>query len=166
LSVFSLIGFATTQSVWTTATSYPYYLSYFNEFVGRSRQYRITSDSNLDWGQSIIAVRELAREHRIDSIALDIKGSVPELYIQRPAEFLCEQGVPLGAQWAVIGASRFISGPDLAVDAKTPLGRCDYLFGYPNRAVAGGAAYIFKLDRSAAPTALTFTGEREYTRNR
>jgi len=40
--------------VWGTVRAYPYYMSYFNEIAGGSKNgYRYVTDSNADWGQDI-----------------------------------------------------------------------------------------------------------------
>ncbi len=40
----------------------PNYLSYFNVFVKPANSYKLPADSNLDWGQGLLALREYQRE--------------------------------------------------------------------------------------------------------
>lgn len=48
----------------STITSFPNYLSYFNEFAGGSNGgYKILSDSNLDWGQNIYKIKNYIEEN-------------------------------------------------------------------------------------------------------
>ncbi len=59
-----------TASAWASFVSHPYELTYFNPLGGgRSGGHRILADSNLDWGQGLIAFRRLidARPELADS---------------------------------------------------------------------------------------------------
>jgi hypothetical protein len=59
----------------------PDYLSYFNIFVPPSRSYRLLSDSNLDWGQGLLALRDFERSHPDQSFSLAYFGSIdPRVY--------------------------------------------------------------------------------------
>jgi hypothetical protein len=59
----------------------PGYLSYFNILVPPQDSYRFVTDSNLDWGQGLLAVRDYEREHPAESIWLAYFGSVnPAVY--------------------------------------------------------------------------------------
>ena len=59
----------------------PGYLSYFEIFVPPNSSHRLLTDSNLDWGQGLIAVRKYATEHPREQISLAYFGSVdPKLY--------------------------------------------------------------------------------------
>lgn len=51
---------------WRPAIVYPHYLAYFNELAGgpRNGQEKLV-DSNLDWGQDLIGLREWIARHRI-----------------------------------------------------------------------------------------------------
>jgi len=59
----------------------PGYLSYFNLFVWPAQSYRLLSDSNLDWGQGLLALREYQRAHPDEQFSLSYFGSVdPAIY--------------------------------------------------------------------------------------
>jgi hypothetical protein len=59
----------------------PGYLSYFNVFVRPDNAYRLLSDSNLDWGQGLLAVRHYERNHPTEQIWLAYYGSIdPAIY--------------------------------------------------------------------------------------
>jgi hypothetical protein len=59
----------------------PGYLSYFNVFVRPAESYRLLTDSNLDWGQGLLALRQYQREHPHEQISLSYFGSVdPAIY--------------------------------------------------------------------------------------
>jgi len=60
----------------------PRYLQYFNEWAGGSeRGHRVLIDSNIDWGQDLLRLREYMQANRVDSIALAYFGRVdPAVY--------------------------------------------------------------------------------------
>jgi hypothetical protein len=59
----------------------PGYLSYFTPFVRPAESYRLLTDSNLDWGQGLLALREYQRSHPSEPIALSYFGSIdPRFY--------------------------------------------------------------------------------------
>jgi len=58
-----------------TAFAYPYYLAYFNETIGGSKNgYKYVTDSNVDWGQDLKRLRDWADENNIDKIRVDYFG--------------------------------------------------------------------------------------------
>lgn len=65
-----------------TALIFPDHLAYFNELVGgSSRGYKVLADSNLDWGQGLIQLREYMAKENLDSVKLSYFGSAhPEQY--------------------------------------------------------------------------------------
>jgi dolichyl-phosphate-mannose-protein mannosyltransferase len=59
----------------------PDYLSYFNILVKPANSWRYLTDSNLDWGQGLIALRDYEQQHLNDTLRLAYFGSVnPALY--------------------------------------------------------------------------------------
>ena len=59
----------------------PGYLSYFTPFVYPSESLRLLTDSNLDWGQGLLALRDYQRDHPGERISLSYFGSVdPQVY--------------------------------------------------------------------------------------
>ena len=59
----------------------PGYLSYFTPFVRPSESFRLLTDSNLDWGQGLLAFRDYQRDHPGERISLSYFGSVdPQAY--------------------------------------------------------------------------------------
>ncbi|MFH1597643.1 MAG: glycosyltransferase family 39 protein [Patescibacteria group bacterium] len=56
---------------------YPHYLSYFQELVGGpQRGHRYLTDSNIDWGQGLIQLKNYMDANGLDSIYLHYFGSV------------------------------------------------------------------------------------------
>jgi len=68
--------------IFIAAAAYPQYLSYFNLTSGSSQNgYRWLIDSNLDWGQSLPALKKYMDKNNIDEIKLGYFGRVdPTLY--------------------------------------------------------------------------------------
>ncbi len=59
----------------------PDYLSYFNVLVRPQNSWRLLTDSNLDWGQGLIALRNYQQQHPGQPLHLAYFGSVdPALY--------------------------------------------------------------------------------------
>jgi hypothetical protein len=59
----------------------PDYLSYFNVFVRPQESWRLLTDSNLDWGQGLIALRAYQQHHPDERLQLGYFGSIdPSLY--------------------------------------------------------------------------------------
>lgn len=57
-----------------TAIAHPDYLAYFNELAGRHPE-RIASDSNLDWGQDLLRLADVARRENLDPLYVSYFGS-------------------------------------------------------------------------------------------
>lgn len=68
--------------IFIAAAAYPQYLSYFNLTSGGSQNgYRWLIDSNLDWGQSLPALKKYMDKNNIEKIKLGYFGRVdPSLY--------------------------------------------------------------------------------------
>jgi hypothetical protein len=76
-----LLIFLAILNVADTLRYAPGYLSYFNILVRPSQSYRLLTDSNLDWGQGLLAVRQYERDHPGEQIWLAYFGSVdPAVY--------------------------------------------------------------------------------------
>jgi hypothetical protein len=65
--------------IWLTITSvvtFPHYLTFFNEIAGGpDNGYKILVDSNLDWGQELIGLREYMAQENISSVKLSYHGT-------------------------------------------------------------------------------------------
>jgi hypothetical protein len=59
----------------------PNHLAYFNQLINRDRDYKVLVDSNLDWGQDLIALREWRAARQFDQLNVAYYGSArPEAY--------------------------------------------------------------------------------------
>jgi len=83
LSVFrAVVGMFTLQLIIGTFLIAPYYLTYFNEIAGGPDRGRyILSDSNLDWGQDLVGLKNYLDRNNLSSIKLSYFGiSHPTAY--------------------------------------------------------------------------------------
>jgi hypothetical protein len=76
------VGLLVAWQVIGTLRYYPYYLTFFNEVVGGPDRGRyILSDSNIDWGQDLIGLKQYVDDHHIDRIRLSYFGIAhPDAY--------------------------------------------------------------------------------------
>jgi hypothetical protein len=85
----------------------PDYLSYFTPFVRPSQAHNLLTDSNLDWGQGLLALRAYQQQHPGEPISLGYFGTMdPFLYGIRYTPF-AEGDRPTGT---VVISATFLSG--------------------------------------------------------
>ena len=59
-----------------SVVTFPHYLTFFNEIAGGpDNGYKILVDSNLDWGQELIGLREYMTQENIPSVKLSYHGT-------------------------------------------------------------------------------------------
>ena len=83
----------------------PGYLSYMEIFVKPAATYRLLSDSNVDWGQGLLALREYQAQHPAEQIWLAYFGSVDPAIYGIHAQPLGENQHPSGT--VVVSATNF-----------------------------------------------------------
>jgi 4-amino-4-deoxy-L-arabinose transferase-like glycosyltransferase len=89
----------------------PGYLSYFTPFVRPAESFRLLTDSNLDWGQGLLALRDYQHDHPGERISLSYFGSVdPQAYGIRSVFFAGNKGV----SGTVVVSATNLSGQYLA----------------------------------------------------
>lgn len=72
-----LIGF----NIFSFFKAFPYPLSYVNEFIKKENAIFYFVDSNLDWGQGLIALKNYCKKENIDNIYLSYFGTAsPKKY--------------------------------------------------------------------------------------
>mgnify|MGYP001613913074 CR=1 FL=1 len=65
----------------STLTTFPHFLSYYNELAGGSRNcWRIAVDSNYDWGQDLKRLVQYMDANHINKISLDYFGGADPRY--------------------------------------------------------------------------------------
>ncbi len=113
----------------------PDYLSYFNIFVKPENSWRLLTDSNLDWGQGLLALRGYEQQHPGEALRLAYFGSVdPSLYGVRATPLAPDERV----SGTVIAGATCLSGQTL----DKPEGY-HWLWPYQPRQVLDHALWIF-----------------------
>lgn len=115
------------------ARSLPYPLSFFNAFAsGPGAGERIVNDSNVDWGQGLVALRDDMRRLGIRSVHLAYHGTTaPELY---GIQYVPYTGGPPGPEsdWLAISSYLHVG---LAGRIATPAGYSPMAIRYDTRAM-------------------------------
>ncbi|MBU1177904.1 glycosyltransferase family 39 protein [Patescibacteria group bacterium] len=128
----------------TNFVSFPHYLAYFNEFIGRDNAYKYTVDSNLDWGQDLKRLASYVEENNIEHIKIDyFGGSVPEYYMgDRQEEWRSNYGETTG--WLAVSATYFQNSKYYADN----FGEKDYrwLEKYQPETIIGGSILVYKIE--------------------
>ncbi len=136
LAGFACSGLAL-SCLYTGLAAFPYYLAYFNHFRGSRPAWQIAADSNLDWGQSLPAIREFMKLHGIRHIALDTFGSMDRsVYIAHYVQWRCERTHQLPEEWAAVSAAQIAAFTN-------PPSTCAWLFAYPHWSLAGNSMFVF-----------------------
>jgi hypothetical protein len=136
--------------------SWPHYLPYFNWLSGGpDHGHAYLLDSNLDWGQDLIALRDYMHRERIDEIGLAYYGRVPpEVYGIRYRPFVTAADLKSGAagsgpRYVAISAN-FLWGLTYIAngDPSKWLPRADIYRAFRRRrprAILGHSIYVFDL---------------------
>jgi len=127
----------------------PDYLSYMNVFVPSDRPYALLSDSNLDWGQGLIALRRYQRTHSSEELHLAYFGGVD------PAAYGLSS-IPLGEHDCATGTV-VVSATHLAGQYLNDPHAYRWLLEYPPKAILNHSLYVF--DAKACVRAATTIGK-------
>ncbi len=98
-------------SIAETFSSYPYFLSYFNEVAGGNMNgYRYVTDSNYDWGQDMLRLKDFVDAHpEIQKIAVDyFGGGSPDYSLgNRAVGWGSDKGNPadFGIHWLAVSVN-------------------------------------------------------------
>ena len=117
----------------------PGYLSYFDILVSPENSYRLLADSNLDWGQGLLALREYEAEHSREQISLAYFGSVDPAVYGIKARPLNENEHATGT---VIVSATHLAGEYL----KDP-NAYQWLLRYRRVQILDHSLYVFNVDR-------------------
>ena len=115
----------------------PDYLSYMNAFVRPETSYRLLSDSNLDWGQGLLALRGYERAHPGTPISLAYFGGVDPRAYGITARRLDEHDRVHGT---VVVSATHLAGQYLADPAAYR-----WLLAYPRAAVLDHTLHVFEV---------------------
>ena len=112
-------------------------LSYFNAFVRSDDSYRWLSDSNLDWGQGLVALRAYERAHPDEPISLAYFGGVDPRSYHLRATALPEDARATGT---IVVSATHLSGQYLRNPAAY-----HWLLQYPHKAILNHTLHVFEV---------------------
>ncbi len=121
----------------------PNYLSYFTVFVPPQQTWKFLSDSNTDWGQGMLALRQYQLEQPEQTIHLAYVGEVDPAFYGIHYVPLKEGDRPSGI---VVVSATHLSGQLLQNHYAYR-----WLLQYPTRAVLDHTFYVFEVPSSAPP---------------
>ena len=115
----------------------PDYLSYFNPYVPPTQSYKLLTDSNLDWGQGLLALQKYESAHPGQQISLAYFGSVDPRVYGIQANALHEDQRVTGT--VIISASnlsgQFLENPNAY----------HWVLQYPLKRVLNHSLYVFEV---------------------
>jgi 4-amino-4-deoxy-L-arabinose transferase-like glycosyltransferase len=118
----------------------PGYLSYFTPLVRPADSYRLLTDSNLDWGQGLLALKEFQDNHSDQRVALSYFGSVdPKDYGIQATPFDGNKNV----SGTVVVSATNLSGQYLADPEKYR-----WLLQQKPVAILDHSLYVFEINRN------------------
>ena len=115
----------------------PDYLSYFSPVVKPDRSYELLTDSNLDWGQGLLALREYERSHPEEKIFLAYFGGVDPREYGIRAQPLRERDRPSGT---IVVSATHLSGQYL-----DDPNAYRWLLHYPRIAILNHTLHVFQV---------------------
>lgn len=127
---------------------YPHFMSYYNQLAsGSENGYKIAVDSNYDWGQDLIRLRNYVEKNKIDKIALDyFGGGNPRYYLGNKFEPWWSSKGP-AHEWFAISATfrQSAFGTPVPGFMRRPEDSYQWLKEYKPVARAGYSIFIYKL---------------------
>ena len=118
----------------------PDYLSYFNLCVRPTSSYKLLSDSNVDWGEGLVALRHYQQMHPGVPIHLAYFGNVdPAAYGIRAIPLMPDER----ASGTVIISASYLSGQSLP-DPNA----YHWVLQYPRKLILNHSLYVFEVPES------------------
>jgi hypothetical protein len=140
-------------------STYPYFLSRFNEiFGGASNGYKYVTDSNFDWGQDLKRLKEFVDNPpngvQIDKIAVDyFGGGNPKYYIgDKEVDWTSSYGNPLenGIKWLAVSVNTIQGATQKTAPGFSRNPQDEYLWlknPLSPDYVIGTSIFVYKLDK-------------------
>ncbi|RLC35406.1 MAG: hypothetical protein DRH33_08570 [Candidatus Nealsonbacteria bacterium] len=142
IGLFSWYGFS-------SLSTFPHYLSYFNEIAGGPKNgYKFVVDSNYDWGQDLLRLKNWVEENKIEKIYVDYFGGGDVGYYLGD-KYLPWQGTkpawefPKGNYLAVSATPLQGGRGKRAANFDQPTGYYNWLNSYQPVARAGNSIFIY-----------------------
>ncbi len=148
---------------------YPYYLTFFNEIAGGPDRGRyVLSDSNIDWGQDLVGLKNYVDQHHLDRIKLSYFGIAHPTAYNLKTEALLPVRTALNDQgaWWLKKYTPFDPSPGTyAISAANLMGGIwidpnEYRF-FRDRApdtIIGNSIYIYTIGSRGDPVDLSLAG--------
>jgi hypothetical protein len=115
----------------------PDYLSYFTPLVAPATSYKLLSDSNVDWGQGLLALRKYQQQHPDATIHLAYFGTMdPRLYGIRY--------VPLEPHEKVTGTV-VVSATHLSGQLLDDPNSYHWVYQYPEKEILNHSLHVFEI---------------------
>lgn len=144
------VGLLIAWQIIGTLRYYPYYLPFFNEIGGGPDRGRyILSDSNIDWGQDLISLKQYLDRQAIEHIKFSYFGIVPPERYGLSAEVLPPllTGIQDRPRWKLRTFQPSDPAPGVyaisAVNLMQPDGPYGYFRDRQPDAVIGGSIYVY-----------------------
>lgn len=107
---YAILGILLVWMMISTVSAFPNYLSYYNELAGGTANgYLVSTDSNYDWGQDLIRLKQYVEANNISKIAVDyFGGGDPKFYLgDKEENWWPGRGNPKdqGIKWFAISAN-------------------------------------------------------------
>lgn len=133
----------------STLGTAPYFLSYYNELIGTRYGYRISTDSNYDWGQDLIRLKQYVERHNIQKINVDyFGGGSPAYYLGDKFEpWWSARGAPPSGEWLAVSISTLEGAYGTPTNGWTrkPEDSYDWLKSYSPVGRVGQSIFLYKL---------------------
>ncbi len=144
---YALVSMLMLWIIASTLGKAPYFLSYYNELVGTRYGYRVAVDSNYDWGQDLIRLKQYVERHNIQKINLDyFGGGSPAYYLGDTFEpWWSAKGPAHG--WLAVSASTLQGAYGTPTNGWTrkPEDSYEWLRPYPPVGRVGQSIFLYKL---------------------
>ncbi|MBV8552678.1 MAG: glycosyltransferase family 39 protein [Acidobacteriaceae bacterium] len=142
----AVVGLLVLGGLLNAARTYPYYLPYLNALRMGQPAYRLLSDSNVDWNQSLYEVEQFVRRNNLSEIALDSYALSDDTPIV-PQSYVWDCQTPTAKElgrWVIVSANELLDSRN-----------CSWLLAYPSESIGGGSMLAFHM-----PSALPAEGTR------
>jgi hypothetical protein len=111
-----------------TLSAFPHHLGFFNRLSGGAAEGRAwLADSNLDWGQDLLRLRDYCRERGIDGVHLAVHPSTPMPRSFRPQFVLA---APPGSRLSPLVPGTYVVSVNMLLGLSEPMAR-DEVWGDP-----------------------------------
>jgi hypothetical protein len=136
---WALVGLLALGCLANAVRIYPYYLPYINALRMGQPAYRVLSDSNVDWNQSLYEVEDFVKRSNLSELALDSYALSDDAPIV-PQSYVWDCQTPTARElgkWVIVSSNQLL-------DARN----CAWLLKYPSESIGGGSMLAFHLPSS------------------